>query len=304
MKNRILSAYHDTPTLWKNLLTQGLTDDGWPWDWTSLGIHSWQGRPGPKVHAQITAKAGGVWAAEGLVSALPLVAKELGGTIAVSRAKGALKNGQIFTPGTVVCEWKGGAREILALERPFLNLASYTSGIATQTRRLVEIVTKACPKRTPRVTATRKTLPGYRDLAIHGVLAGGGHSHRVSLSGGVLIKENHIASAGGIGNAITSVRALAPHLLKIEIEVRTLAELKQALRYQADVVMLDNFNPAQIRAALKIINAAETRPVLEVSGGLNESNIAEFAIEGVDILSIGSLTHSVRAVDLSLLIVK
>ena len=283
------------------MLNQGLSDDGWPWDWTSMGLRSVSASA--KVHARITAKSDGVWAAEGLIAALPLVAAELGGEMKVSRGKRFLKNGEPFTRGTVVCEWKGSAREILALERPFLNLASYVSGIATQTRKLVDLVTAACPVRTPRLTATRKTLPGYRDLAVHGVLAGGGCSHRVSLSGGVLIKENHIAAVGGVGKAISSARAVAPHLLKIEIEVRTFAELKEAIRNEADVVMLDNFSPDQIHSALKIVETGKRRPVVEVSGGLNEMNIGEYAIQGVDILSVGSLTHSVRAVDLSLLVV-
>jgi nicotinate-nucleotide pyrophosphorylase (carboxylating) len=168
----------------------------------------------------------------------------------------------------------------------------------------VKIVREACPKRPPRVTSTRKTLPGYRDIAIASVLAGGGHSHRVSLSSGVLIKENHIAAAGGIAGAIAGAREIAPHGLRVEVEVRDEDELQQALAAHADGVLLDNFKPEQIRKALTIIDQAKLSQhvLVEVSGGIHEGNICEYSIEGVDVISVGSLTHSVKATDLSLLL--
>jgi nicotinate-nucleotide pyrophosphorylase (carboxylating) len=216
--------------------------------------------------------------------------------------KAQLEDGRSFKPGDVLVALKGPARTLLALERPFLNLASYVSGIATRTQGLVKLVHSECPKRPPRVTSTRKTLPGYRDIAVYGVIAGGGHAHRTSLSGGVLIKENHVAAAGGIARAIEGVREVAPHGLKIETEVRDLKELSQALSAGAEGVLLDNFTPQLVKEALRLIDKQPSRPVVEVSGGLSEENIASYAIEGVDVLSVGSLTHSVTAVDLSLLV--
>lgn len=283
-------------SIWEELLRQGLDDDGWQWDWTSLGCLARDS--GKKARARIVAKSEGVWAADGLVAALE-------GAFSGIVARARVRDGDRLKPGATVMEWQGEAGLVLALERPFLNLASYVGGIATRTAALVEKVRRACPRNTPRLTATRKTLPGYRDIAIQGVVAGGGYSHRVSLSGGVLIKENHIAVARGVRRAIEGARGVSPHGLKIEVEVRTLSELDQALQAGADAVLLDNFSPALVRQALARIDRISAgqgrRPVVEVSGGLNDENIASYAVEGVDILSVGSLTHSVKAIDLSLL---
>lgn len=290
--------YHGHLGLWKELLQEGLREDGWQWDWTTLGTVG-AVRGNKPLKARVIAKSAGIWAAASLVPALNAVAADLGAASVLART--TYDDGKGFRPGDVMSEWSGPARLVLALERPFLNLASYVSGIATQTDRLVRIVRKQCPKNTPRVTSTRKTLPGYRDVCNLGIQAGGGFSHRVSLSGGVLIKENHIAASGSIGRAIDGARAVAPHGLKIEVEVRSLKELEQALAACADVIMLDNFTPAQVRTALKQAEGAAVFPVIEVSGGLNESNIAEYALPGIAILSVGSLTHSVQASDFSLL---
>lgn len=286
--------YHEQADLWKDLLYAGLKDDGWPWDWTSLGTTK---NPRQELTAKVIGKSDGVWAGESLVHAL-------GKMTGISRAKSLIKSGEKFTPGTPLVSLTGLSKEVLAFERPFLNLAAYVSGIATKTNHLVNLIRKACPKQTPRLTLTRKTLPLYRDVAIQGVLAGGGYPHRVSLSGGVLIKENHIAAAGGISKAINGVFKVAPHGLKIEIEVRSEKELKEALKAGAEGLLLDNFSPSQVRNALSMINRCPVKPFVEVSGGLTESNIPDYAIIGVDILSVGGLTHSVTAVDLSLLVEK
>jgi nicotinate-nucleotide pyrophosphorylase (carboxylating) len=282
--------YHGSLDFWKKLLDLGLEEDGWRWDWTTLGsLRS----PDQRLSARIVAKSEGIWAAEGLVKALP---PEL-------EAKSEVRDGSKLAKGQTVVTWSGPGRLVLAYERGFLNLASYAGGIATQTRSLVDIVSKAGLKRAPRVCSTRKILPFYRDLAIHSVQAGGGHAHRLNLAGGVLIKENHIAAAGGIDAAILGARAVAPHGLKIEIEVRSLEELESALRSEADAVLLDNFTPDQVRAAIAAVGShGGPRPVIEVSGGLNAANVASYAIEGVDVLSFGSLTHSVQSLDLSLLV--
>ncbi len=280
--------------IWKELLTQGLQEDGAQWDWTTLG--SLKGLvPAKKAAARayIVAKSEGFWAAAGLVSAAQSSS---------CLVKSSIKDGQRFKVGQKLVSFVGPAAEILALERPFLNLCSFACGIATTTADLVSRVQKACPKNPPRVTSTRKTLPYLKDISVWGVMCGGGFAHRLGLSGGVLIKENHIAAAGGIKKAILGTRSLAPHGMKIEIEVRSLKELKQALEAGADGVLLDNFAPAQVSEALRVTKTAPARPFVEVSGGLNAENIATYAIAGVDVLSVGSLTHSVKSSDLSLLI--
>ena len=288
--------YHDSLGFWKHLLKQGLDEDGWQWDWTTLGISS---QAKPSIRAEVIAKSEGVWAASDLVKALSQFSDENGVQVC---AQSEYQDGQKLVAGSRVMTLEGSSRLVLALERPFLNLASYVSGIATSTRRLVDQVKSVAKGQAPRVTSTRKILPGYRDLAIHGVRAGGGYAHRVSLSGGVLIKENHIAAAGGIEKAIRLVSEQAPHGLKIEVEVRSLSELSEALSSGAEAVLLDNFTPRDVVQAVVLIRKHSKPIVVEVSGGLSEENIAEFVIEGVHVLSSGSLTHSVKAVDLSLLV--
>lgn len=295
--------YHEPALMsvskWKDLLLAGLTEDDCQWDWTSRGTRS-----AATVRARVVAKSGGVWAASAGVEAMNLAARELGHESKAPCARSLLQDGASLVPGRGVAELQGPSTLVLALERPFLNLASYVSGVATATRELVEIVRAACPQRTPRVSSTRKTLPGYRDLAVQAVIAGGGHPHRVSLGGGVLIKENHIAAAGGIARAIAGAREAAPHGLKIEIEVTNLGELDQAIEAGAEIILLDNFSPSEVRRAINAVERSKrsARPIIEVSGGLNAGTIGDYAIPGVDVLSVGSLTHSVRAVDLSLLV--
>lgn len=289
--------YHKSSHYWKDLLQLGLTEDGLPWDWTTLGIPGIQGKHTAPIQAQILAKSEGVWAANGLVEALSLLVcqEKLEVTSEIS-------DGDKFRPKQVLVNMKGLPSEILAIERSFLNLAAYVSGIATQTSKIVQKVKQACPKNTPRVALTRKTLPGYRDLAIHGVRIGGGYPHRINLAGGVLIKENHIAAAGTIQRAVEGVRSVAPHGLKIEVEVRSEEELKNAVAAQADGVLLDNFSPKQVQSAIRLLEDFKSSPFVEVSGGLTEENVVSYAIEGVNILSLGSLTHSVKSADLSLLV--
>ncbi len=294
--------YHDPAALWKEWLKRGLEEDGWPWDWTSLGSV-----PDPRktAHAQIIAKAPGVWAADGLVAALELFTADLGQPILV---RCPMKNGHRLRPGEMVCGWTGPIGAVLALERVFLNLASSVCGIATATRELVDAVdfawselgqTANDPEIKPRIAATRKTLPGYRDLSLHGVIVGGGWSHRYNLAGGILIKENHIAAAGGVRAAIEGVKKIAPHPLRIEVEVRDEQELATAIAVGIDGVMLDNFTPGAIRHVLPSIPESVW---VEVSGGLSRETIAQYVIPGVDILSSGSITHSAKGLDLSLLV--
>ncbi len=281
------------------LLSEGLREDGYALDWTSLGLK----RAG-KARAKVLAKADGIFSGADLARAAAAVSVEIDLPFV---AKALVADGTRVTAGTKVAEWTGNATGILALERPYLNLAGYLSGIATRTGALADRVAAEWTKRRyagdpPRITATRKILPHYRDVAIGAVMAGGGYSHRVNLAGGVLIKENHIAAAGGIRPAILAARRVAPPGLKIEIEVRNLVELKAALAERADIVMLDNFTPDAVRAALHLIEDADTQPVVECSGGISESTVAAYAQPGVHLLSVGGLTHSVNALDLSLLV--
>ncbi|NBU20371.1 carboxylating nicotinate-nucleotide diphosphorylase [bacterium] len=284
--------YHMIHDFWKDLLKKGISEDGAPWDWTTLGVRKGLNQ---RLKAKIIAKSHGVWAAATLVEAT----RELWPALELHPQ---IQDGQGFSPQQVLLEWEGPVDILLAVERPFLNLAAYVSGIATQTQEVVKKVYECCPKNSPRVTLTRKTLPGYRDLAIHAVRVGGGYPHRVSLAGGALIKENHIAAAGGILNAVQNVREVAPHGLKIEIEVRDLGELEQAMDAQADVVMLDNFSPADVKKAITCIEKRAPQMGVEVSGGLTLQNIDQYALSGVHVLSVGALTHSARSVDLSFLI--
>lgn len=289
--------YHIHQDFWKDLLLEGLSEDGCPWDWTTLSLQNSRRSKtskNQKVKAHILAKSEGIWAGAALVQTLNRLSLGL-------KAQSAFQDGQKIRPKDRIVELWGDPSEILALERPFLNLAAYVSGIATATHRLVEKVKQACPTSPPRIALTRKTLPGYRNVAIHGVRAGGGFPHRVSLSGGVLIKENHIAAAEGIQNAILGAFATAPHGLKIEVEVRSERELREAVECGAEGVLLDNFTPLQVKAALHYLSSLEDPPFVEVSGGITESNISSYALQGVDILSVGWITHSVHAVDLSLL---
>lgn len=280
------------PDFWNNLLREGLTEDGCQWDWTALGT---QKRKNQKLRARVIAKSEGIWAAEGLVHALMSFSPDL-------HAESKVSEGQKFKSGDWLVSLAGFAHEIFALERPFLNLAAYASGIATATAKVVDQVKQVCPIETPRVTLTRKTLPGYRDLSIHSVRVGGGYPHRVSLSGGVLIKENHISAAGSIAQAIHGAQNVAPHGLKIQVEVRNLKELQEAEEAGAEGLLLDNFTPDLVKAALTFLKSKRNRVTVEVSGGITHTNIAAYAQAGVHVLSLGSLTHSVQAADFSLLV--
>ena len=176
-----------------------------------------------------------------------------------------------------------------------LNLLQRLSGIATVTSRFVEAVrgTKA------RIVDTRKTTPGLRELEKYAVRTGGGRNHRTGLYDGVLIKENHIAAAGGIAEAVGRAKAYIPHTLKIEVETETLAQVEEALASGADIIMLDNMSLAEMRSAVALVSG---RVPLEASGGVSLETVRAIAETGVDIISVGALTHSPRAMDISMLL--
>ena len=187
----------------------------------------------------------------------------------------------------------GSARAILSGERTALNLLQRLCGIATATRRMVEeIAGTGC-----RLLDTRKTTPLWRRWEKAAVRDGGGGNHRFGLFDGILIKDNHVAAAGGVAEAVRRARARAPHTLKVEVEIDRLDQLEPALAAGADVVLLDNFSPAMLRRAVAMNGG---RALLEASGGVTLETAREVAATGVDLVSCGALTHSARAIDLSL----
>jgi len=282
---------------WKKFLALGLEEDSFTFDWTARALAVGKNSETEKtITAKLVAKSTGIWAADAGLQALEILSAEMGLPVKV---KSHFRDGDLLEPKKVVCEWEGHSSAVLVFERTFINLAAYCGGIATQTQALVSKAKNSGLKNPPRITGTRKTLPGYKDLAIQSTLIGGAHPHRYNLSGGLLLKENHIAAAGSIALAIKNARSVAPHLLKIEIEVRDLNELQQAIDAGAEVILLDNFSPDQVREAVKI---KPSTVAFEASGGINESNISNYLIEGLDVISIGSITHSVTAIDLSLLV--
>jgi nicotinate-nucleotide pyrophosphorylase (carboxylating) len=196
--------------------------------------------------------------------------------------------------GDVLWTVRGGARSILMGERTTLNFVQRMTGIATLTRRYVDAVPAGC---TTRITDTRKTTPGLRLLERYAVRCGGGFNHRDTLGSAVLIKDNHIVSAGGITAALRKAKLRAPHTCRIEIEVESLAELDEALTERADIVLLDNFAPELVAEA---VNRARGRALIEISGGITLERVADLARAGIDVISVGALTHSAPSADIGL----
>ncbi|MBP1932484.1 carboxylating nicotinate-nucleotide diphosphorylase [Ammoniphilus resinae] len=209
--------------------------------------------------------------------------------------KSTMEDGQAVDKGDVIAEVSGPAGSILTAERLALNLLQRLSGIATMTHRYVERAQQGNPK--VRIVDTRKTTPGMRMLEKYAVRMGGGHNHRFGLFDAVMIKDNHIKAAGGIGQAVESAKQYIPHTVKVEVEVESLEQLKEAVAAKADIIMLDNMGLDEMREAVQLVNG---QAVLEASGGITLDTIEEIAATGVDIISSGALTHSVKALDISL----
>ena len=203
------------------------------------------------------------------------------------------RDGDALAPGDVVAEIAGPARAILAGERVALNFLCHLSGVATATRDLVDRVahTRA------RICDTRKTLPGLRAFEKYAVRCGGGANHRFGLDDAILIKDNHIAVAGGVAAAIEAARGFAGHLVKIEVEVDTLDQLREAMTAGPDAVLLDNMTPDQLAEAVRIIGG---RAIAEASGNVTATTVAAIAEAGVDRISSGWITHSAPSLDLGL----
>ena len=208
-----------------------------------------------------------------------------------------VQDGQRVIAGDVVMRIEGSARSVLSAERTALNIFQRMSGVATLTRRFVD----AAAHTSARITDTRKTTPGMRTMQKDAVVAGGGSNHRFGLDSGILIKDNHIAACGSIGAAVARARVASPHSLRVEVEVRNLDEFAQALEAGADIVMLDNMSTEDMRRAVERVKAHPLPVLLEASGNLSLERVAEVAETGVDLLSVGALTHSAPAADLSLL---
>ena len=202
-------------------------------------------------------------------------------------------DGDEVKAGDLIVEFNGKTACLLKGERTALNIIQHMSGIATATNKAV----KLCEGTNASVTDTRKTLPGLRALQKYAVVCGGGKNHRYNLSDGAMLKDNHIDAGGGITNAVAILRSKLGHMVKIEVETRNFDEVKEAVAAGADIIMLDNMTNEQMKECVKYIDG---RAKTEASGNITLDNIAEVAKTGVDIISLGALTHSVKAFDISM----
>ncbi len=267
----------------REIVARALAEDVGPGDITTAATVD----AGTPCRAEVVAKADGVVSGLGVAEATfhavdPEISFEY-----------AAHDGQRVGAGTVVARLSGDAGAVLTAERTALNFLQRMSGIATLTAQYVAAVegTRA------RIIDTRKTAPGLRVLDKYAVRAGGGMNHRMGLFDGILIKDNHIQAAGGLGEAVERAREAAHHLVKVEVEAKDLSQVEAALSAGADVIMLDNMAAEEIRRAVELIGErAET----EVSGGVTLETVRELAECGVDYISVGALTHSAAALDLSL----
>ena len=252
---------------------------------------------------------------EGLTVEAGVVSKEAGVAAGIEETtilaeslrlsvKAEVADGEKIRNRQTVMKISGDAQTILSAERTILNLLSRMSGIATATRRLIEKLQKA--NLTAKIAATRKTAPGLSFFDKKAVLIGGGDPHRLRLDDLILIKDNHVAIAGSVENALKRAKQAASFSKKIEVEVASTADAMKAAEAGADIVMLDNFSPSQVEETVEALKKAGYfgKVLLEVSGGVTEQNILDYASAQVDVISMGTLTHSVKALDISLEIVE
>ncbi|TMD68803.1 MAG: carboxylating nicotinate-nucleotide diphosphorylase [Chloroflexi bacterium] len=271
-----------------DLIKRALEEDGAEYDITTLSTVPEE----HLAHASIIVRQNGVVAGLSVAAATFQLLDE---RIVINLM---VQDGDTVHPDQVLAHLEGPARSLLSAERVALNFLGHLSGIATVTARCVKAV-----EGTPtRILDTRKTTPGLRGLEKDAVLLGGGQNHRFGLSDGVLIKDNHIKAAGGIVQAVTAARRTAQHLLKIEVECETLAEVHLALEAGADVLLLDNMDVETMQAAVKVVRHASPSILIEASGniGTNPQRLAAVAATGVDFISLGALTHSAPNFDISL----
>lgn len=233
-----------------------------------------------------TAKADGVLSGLDCIS---LVYEVLGGSVSVELFK---KDGDSVSKGELIAKVEGRVRNLLSGERVILNLIQHMSGIATSTNEVISLLGDGSIS----ITDTRKTLPGLRALQKYAVTCGGAKNHRFRLDDGVMIKDNHIKAAGSISKAIEMVRLKTGHMVKIEVETETKDQVLEAVESGADVIMLDNRNPAEVKEFVSMIPDGI---IVEVSGGITPDNIATYKGCGAHVISLGWLTHSVKALDIS-----
>lgn len=220
------------------------------------------------------------------------------------KTESLVKEGSLVRPKTTVMIIHGNARSILSAERTVLNVLMRMSGIATETKRFVDEVRRINPS--VKIACTRKTSPGFRIFDKRAVKVGGGETHRMRLDDMVLIKDNHLAIVGSVSKAIKDAKRMHGSKGKIEVEVRSLNDAIKAVDAGADIIMLDNLTAKQVRS---IVNALKKKGLrnkvtIEVSGGITHKNVKQYASADIDVISIGSLTHSVKAIDMSLEITK
>ena len=271
-----------------DLIKRALEEDGAEYDITTLSTVPEE----HFAHASLIARQNGVIAGLSVAAATFQLLDE---RIVINLL---VQDGDTVHSDQVLAHLEGPARSLLSAERVALNFLGHLSGIATVTARCVQAVEGT----STRVLDTRKTTPGLRSLEKDAVLLGGGKNHRFGLSDGVLIKDNHIKAAGGIVQAVTTARRSAQHLLKIEVECETLAEVSLALEAGADVLLLDNMDVETMQAAVKLVRHTAPGVLLEASGniGTNPQRLAAVAATGVDFISLGALTHSAPNFDISL----
>lgn len=267
----------------KKLISDALAEDIGTGDITTLSTIS----ADATAHGKYRAKEDGVLCGIDIARA---VYTEIDPTILFTAF---FSDGDEIKKGDIIAEVSGNARNLLTGERVGLNLMQRMSGIATRTREAVKQIEGTNAK----IADTRKTTPGLRVIEKMAVKVGGGTNHRFNLADGILIKDNHIVAAGGITAAVKAARRNAPHTLKIEVEVESLDELREALDAGADIIMLDNMDNDTMREAVKITNG---KALTEASGNMGDKDLAQVAKTGVDIISIGALTHTVRSLDISL----
>ena len=215
------------------------------------------------------------------------------------KAKSLVEEGSIVKPTTVIMTVSGNAKTILSAERTVLNVLMRMSGIATETKRFVDEVKEVNPR--VRIACTRKTSPGFRIFDKRAVKVGGGDTHRMRLDDMVLIKDNHLAIVGMVSNAVNKAKQLHGSS-KIEVEVRSLDDAVKAVNAGADIIMLDNLTPKKVRSIVKALKkkVLRNKVTIEVSGGITHENVKKYASADIDVISIGSITHSVKAIDMSL----
>ncbi len=268
---------------WRPLLNLALAEDIGPGDVTSRLVLTSEARGHARIESRQTL----------VVCGLPLVEHVFRAIDPQLDLQPQTEDGKTVPPGTPLLRIHGSVLSILAGERLALNFLGRLSGVATLTRAFVDAVAGSGAE----IIDTRKTLPGWRLLDKYAVLAGGGSNHRIGLFDGILLKDNHIAAAGGVSRAVQLARKNAPANLRIQCEVESLAQAREAFEAGADLLLLDNRSPDQIR---EIADACPDHLLLEASGGITLENVREYAETGVHRISIGALTHSAKVVDVAL----